>query len=104
MRSEAFVRGQILCFSRRTAEALAFLLQAIASVISLSYSQNDACIRIHNMPSTSLAVNQKIIAAVTKNLIHVDVRSSVTFKTGKFTVMAQATAQCVLPGLNISGW
>lgn len=47
-------------------------------------------------------VNQKIIAAVAKNLIHVDVRSCVTLQTRMFTVMAQA--QHILPGLNISAW
>lgn len=38
------------------------------------------------MPSTSLVANQKITAAVAKNLIHVDVRSCVTLKARKFTV------------------
>lgn len=36
VRSEAFVRGKILCFSRRTGEVLALLLQVITLVISPS--------------------------------------------------------------------
>lgn len=87
-----FVRGQILSFSRTTAEILALLLQTISLVTALSSSQNDACIRTYDRPTTSLVVNHKIIEAVVKNLIRIDMRPSMTLKTKKFAVMSQVTA------------
>lgn len=57
---------------------------------------------MYKMSSTALVVNPKIIAAVAKNLIHVDMRAFVTFKPRKLTVMVQAAAWHVLPGLNSS--
>lgn len=73
-------------------EILALLLQTISLVTPLSSSQNDACIRTCNKPTTSLVVNHKITAAVVKNLIHIDMRPCMTLKTKKFAVMSQLTA------------
>lgn len=73
-------------------EILALLLQTISLVTPLSLSQNDACIRTCNKPTTLLVVNHKITAAVVKNLIHIDMRPCMTLKTKKFAVMSQLTA------------
>lgn len=81
---------------------MALLLQVITLVISPSKSQKDACISIYNMSSTPLVVNPKTIAAVAKYLIHVDMRTCVTFKPREPTVMVQEAAWHVLPGLNSS--